>query len=110
MPSARRRWLLCGVVGTLLGILGHPIRAGTALTVGIAPQPVAAALSEFAHQTGLQLVYVSQDARARASKGARAGLSAAVTTLCSYRSRANDSGKLPDLALQTVRIIFSPIG
>jgi hypothetical protein len=104
MPSARRRWLLCGVVGTLLGILGHPIRAGTALTVGIAPQPVAAALSEFAHQTGLQLVYVSQDARARA------GLSAAVTTLCSYRSRANDSGKLPDLALQTVRIIFSPIG
>jgi iron complex outermembrane recepter protein len=77
MSSATRRWFLCGVVGTLLGILGHPIRADTALTLGIAAQPLAAALSEFAHRTGLQLVYVSQDARARASKGARAGLSAA---------------------------------
>jgi hypothetical protein len=26
-----------------------------------------------------------------------------------YRLRADDGGKLPDLALQTVRIIFSPV-
>jgi outer membrane receptor protein involved in Fe transport len=46
------------------------------LSTAIAPQPLAAALSEFAHQTGLQLVYVSQIAAGRASKGAPAGLSA----------------------------------
>jgi iron complex outermembrane receptor protein len=77
MSRATTRWFLCSVVGTVFVIIGPPLRADTALTVGIAPQPVAAALSEFAHQTGLQLVYVSQLAEARASKGARAGLSAA---------------------------------
>jgi len=66
---------LCGVIGT--GLFSHAIRADTALAVGIAPQPVAAALSEFAHQTGLQLVYVSQIVKQRKSKGARAGLSPA---------------------------------
>src|SRR3984893_16655977 len=76
MRGAVARLFLCGLVGTLLSAWSHPVHADTTLAVGIAPQPVAAALSEFAHQTGLQLVYVSQLAQARASKGARAGLSA----------------------------------
>jgi iron complex outermembrane receptor protein len=75
MCGAMRRLFLCGVIGA--GFFSHPARADTALAVGIAPQPVAAALSEFAHQTGLQLVYVSQIVKQRKSKGARAGLSAA---------------------------------
>ena len=47
------------------------------LSADIRPQPVASALAEFAHQTGLQFIYVSQIANARASKGARAGLTPA---------------------------------
>src|SRR5208283_3111912 len=77
MRAASARLFACGVLGTLLSAWNHPVDADTALAVGIAPQPVAAALSEFAHQTGLQLLYVSQVAQARASKGAHAGLSAA---------------------------------
>jgi iron complex outermembrane recepter protein len=77
MHSASVRLFACGVLGTLLSAWSHAVHADTALAVGIPPQPVAAALSEFAHQTGLQLLYVSQVAQARASKGAHAGLSAA---------------------------------
>ena len=47
------------------------------MSADIPPQPLAGALAEFARQTGLQLVYVSQLAKARASKGARAGLAPA---------------------------------
>jgi outer membrane receptor protein involved in Fe transport len=50
--------------------------AGAALAQDIAPQPLGKALGEFAHQTGLQLVYVSTIANEQWSKGARAGLSA----------------------------------
>jgi|GEM_PF-115289 len=71
------RLFACGVLGTLLSAWSNAVHADTALAVGIPPQPVAAALSEFAHQTGLQLLYVSRVAQARASKGAHAGLSAA---------------------------------
>jgi iron complex outermembrane receptor protein len=77
MHSASARLFACAVVGTLLSAWGPQVYADVALGVAIAPQPVDAALSEFAHQTGLQLVYVSQVAQARASKGAHAGLSAA---------------------------------
>ena len=77
MHSASVRLVACAVVGTLLTAWSHTVDADTLLTAGIPPQPVAAALSEFAHQTGLQLLYVSQVAQARASKGARAGLAAA---------------------------------
>jgi iron complex outermembrane receptor protein len=77
MRSASARLCACVMVGTLVSAWSHPVHADTALAVGIAPQPLDAALSEFAHQTGLQLVYVSQVAQARASKGAHAGLSAA---------------------------------
>jgi iron complex outermembrane recepter protein len=77
MHSASARLFACGVLGTLLSAWSHAVHADTALAVGIPPQPVAAALSELAHQTGLQLLYVSRVAQARASKGAHAGLSAA---------------------------------
>ena len=77
MRGALARLFLYGTLGALLSAGSHAVHAGTALAVGISPQPLAAALSEFAHQTGLQLLYVSQVAQARASKGARAGLSAA---------------------------------
>jgi iron complex outermembrane receptor protein len=76
MRGAVARLLLNGMLGTLLCAGSHAVYADTALAVGIPPQPLAAALSEFAHQTGLQLLYVSQVAQARASKGAHAGLSA----------------------------------
>jgi iron complex outermembrane recepter protein len=77
MRSMSARLFACGVLGTLLSAWSPAAAADTSLTVGIPPQPVAAALSEFAHQSGLQLLYVSKVAQARASKGAHAGLSAA---------------------------------
>jgi len=46
-------------------------------SVDIPPQPLASALAQFADQTGLQFIYVSQIAKERASKGARAGLTPA---------------------------------
>jgi len=63
-----------------VGILGSVwisgARADSPLINDIVPQPVADALDEFANQTGLQLVYETRIAKERASKGARAGLSA----------------------------------
>jgi outer membrane receptor protein involved in Fe transport len=44
------------------------------LTVDIAPQPLNQALAAFGEQTGLQLFYLSETAKTRSSKGARAGL------------------------------------
>jgi outer membrane receptor protein involved in Fe transport len=44
------------------------------LTADIPPQPLAAALSAYTAQTGLKLVYVSDIARGKSSKGAPAGL------------------------------------
>lgn len=46
------------------------------LSQDIAAQPLAQALSEFANQTGLQLVYVSEIAATQASNGAPQGLAA----------------------------------
>jgi outer membrane receptor protein involved in Fe transport len=45
------------------------------VSITIAPQPLPAALAEFAHQTGLQLVYVSKIAAKHDSKGVRAARS-----------------------------------
>src|SRR6186997_3105688 len=54
--------------------------AATQLSAGlvspIARQPLAAALREFATQTGLQLIYVSDIAATQVSKGAPRGVSA----------------------------------
>jgi len=63
------------LLGILLGFWTGTAESDAALSTAIAPQPLAAALADFAHQTGLQLVYVSQIAAGRTSKGARAGLS-----------------------------------
>jgi len=49
--------------------------ADAPLSSAIPAQPLAAVLTEFAHQTGLQLVYVSDAVRNQESRGSRAGLS-----------------------------------
>src|SRR5215472_18473851 len=50
-------------------------RADSTLSADIPAGPVAEALTEFARQTGLQLVYVTEIAAGRTSRGARAGAS-----------------------------------
>jgi len=63
--------LAAGLLGSSAGV-----QADTTLPEAIAPQPLVKALTAFAHQTGLQLVYVSTIASEQWSKGARAGQSA----------------------------------
>ena len=50
------------------------VHSDPVLGSAIAPQPLATALAEFAHQTGLQFIYVSQIAAGLTSKGAKTGL------------------------------------
>lgn len=71
------RLLVCCVLGSLLALWTHNARADTTLSADIPPQSVADALAAFAHQTGLQFIYVSRIVKARASKGAHAGLTPA---------------------------------
>jgi iron complex outermembrane receptor protein len=71
------RLLTCCVLGYLIGAWSGDARSEPVLTKAISPQPVADALAAFAHQTGLQLVYVSEIVRSRMSKGAPAGLAPA---------------------------------
>jgi iron complex outermembrane receptor protein len=71
------RGLASAALAVLIALWTGESRAGAVLSADIKPQPLAGALAEFAHQTGLQLVYVSQLAKARVSKGARAGLAPA---------------------------------
>ena len=66
----------CGLLAAGLLASSPGAQADTALAEAIAPQPLDKALTAFAHQTGLQLVYVSAVASEQWSKGARAGLSA----------------------------------
>jgi iron complex outermembrane recepter protein len=81
--ASAARWITHCLLGTLLGLWIGTANSEPALSTAIASQPLAAALADFAHQTGLQLVYVSQIAAGHTSKGARAGLSpaAALTEL-----------------------------
>jgi iron complex outermembrane receptor protein len=68
----------CYLLGLLIcGWLGAAAATDPTLSVSIAPQPLTDALAEFAHQTGLQLVYVSRIASGLNSKGAKAGLAPA---------------------------------
>ena len=67
------RWLVCCLLGCLLGAHAHEAHSAPSLSSDIAPGPVAGALAEFARQTGLQLVYVSEIAQGRTSGGTRAG-------------------------------------
>jgi iron complex outermembrane recepter protein len=72
------RQLLCACLcATLLGAPATRADSPSSsprLTADIAPQSLAAALSAFAEQTGLQLVYVSEIVEGQRSRGARAGL------------------------------------
>src|SRR5271165_928264 len=69
------RWAVRCLLGIVL-VWSGAAESEPVLTTAIAPQPLAAALAEFAHQTGLQMVYVSQIVLGRTCKGARAELSA----------------------------------
>jgi iron complex outermembrane recepter protein len=73
-PS-RCRLYAPALLACLLAFWAGAARPETALSVDIAAGPVADALTEFARQTGLQLVYVSEIAAGRTSGGARAGAS-----------------------------------
>src|SRR5262249_429538 len=74
MTGLRNLVLLCLIWNLPVPASG----AGSSLRLSgdIGPRPVAEALAEFAHQTGLQLIYVSTIAETQQSKGARAGLPA----------------------------------
>jgi outer membrane receptor protein involved in Fe transport len=76
-PAAVARLLACWLLAGVIGGWTDGARSDPALQAAIAPQPVASALAEFAHQTGLQVVYVSEIARERMSKGAPVGLASA---------------------------------
>ena len=76
MTPVRNLLAICATSGLLVCSLAE---ASEELSQNIAPQSLAQALSEFATQTGLQLVYVSGIATSRDSKGAPRGLPAAET-------------------------------
>jgi iron complex outermembrane receptor protein len=71
---AAHRNLACGLLTILLGAWASAVESAPDLYSPIPPQPLAAALAEFAHQTRLQLVYVSTIVRARTSRDVPAGL------------------------------------
>jgi len=80
----RSRWMLSSLAGrrlacclliVLYGACAGTARSAAELSAPIGSQPLAAALVEFAHQTGLHLLYVSQLAANRQSHDAPAGLS-----------------------------------
>lgn len=59
MYSQRFTWLVIGACGGLLLLTGAALAEGDAKG-GIAPQPLTNALAEFAEQSGLQLVYLTE--------------------------------------------------
>jgi iron complex outermembrane receptor protein len=71
------QWLACGLLGMLLSVWSGPALSAAELSAPIPSQPLAQALVEFAHQTGLHLLYESKLAAQRQSHEAAAGLSAA---------------------------------
>jgi iron complex outermembrane receptor protein len=86
----QRRWgsvvssVLCSwALVALLGAAASRAQSPARLAADIPPQPLAEALAAYARQTGLQLVFVSEIARGKTSKGAPAGLTqeAALTQL-----------------------------
>jgi iron complex outermembrane receptor protein len=74
MTSVRSLLAICATSGLLVFSRAD---ASERLSHDIAAQPLAQALSEFAAQTGLQLVYVSEIAASQDSKGAPRSLAAA---------------------------------
>jgi outer membrane receptor protein involved in Fe transport len=73
MPPVRNLLVICAVSGILVF---SSAEAFEELSHDIAAQPLAQALGEFAEQTGLQLIYVSEIAATQASQGAPRGLAA----------------------------------
>src|SRR5688572_32639298 len=73
MPPVRNLFAICAT-SSLLAF--SRAEAFEKLTHDIAAQPLTQALSEFANQTGLQLIYVSEIAAKQASKGASRGQTA----------------------------------
>ena len=71
------RWLACCLASVLCAALAGTVRSAPELSAPIASQPLAQALVEFAHQTGLQLLYESKLAAQHLSHEAAEGLSAA---------------------------------
>lgn len=63
-------WALAALLSAPAGAAQSPAK----LAVAISPQPLAGALTNFAKQTHLQLLYVSELARGKTSKGAPAGV------------------------------------
>jgi iron complex outermembrane receptor protein len=95
----------CCIGSFSMGRPGWAQPAGT-LPADIAPQSLSGALAAFANQTGLQLIYVSELAKNRGSKGARAGVpvSEAMNELLS------DTGlQFQFLNPRTVRVFAVPI-
>ena len=72
-PVRRLLLPLAMVVSLVSGTI--EARSESILSAEIGPQPLAQALTAFARQTGLQLIYLSDLVTARRSKGAPAGLS-----------------------------------
>jgi len=70
------RAITCGAIGCVLAVWSAGARADPTLSIAIAPQPLETALAEFAQQTGLQLVYVSDTILDQRSRGSQAGLPA----------------------------------
>src|SRR5687768_13203006 len=68
---------LLAICATSAFLVFSPAEASEELSRDIAAQPLAQALSEFATQTGLQLVYVSEIAATYTSGSAPRGLAAA---------------------------------
>src|SRR5215469_234875 len=65
----------CVAFGAPLCLCSVDGLADALLSSAIPAQPLAAGLTQFAHQTGLQLVYVSDAVQHQQSRGSRAGLS-----------------------------------
>jgi iron complex outermembrane receptor protein len=77
LTAAAGRWFACCLLGMLSTARADTAESVRALSAPLAAQPLAQALVEFAHQTGLQLLYESKLAAQRQSHDAAAGLAAA---------------------------------
>lgn len=73
-PTPLRSLLLCCAIGACGASATGWSQSPDTLSTDIVPQPLSQALTAFADRTGLQLIYVSELANDRASKGARAGV------------------------------------
>src|SRR5688572_8474458 len=102
MTPVRNLLAICAASGFLVFSTAE---ASEELSRDIAAQPLAQALSEFATQTGLQVVYVSGIAANQASRGAPRGLPAPEAL---QRLLAGTGLRFEFLNARTVRILAVP--